>query len=111
MSLPHPLPDQIVELLARRLHALADPTRIRLIDHLLGGEATVQELTDRLHTTQQNVSKHLAVLHRTQIVARERSGRLVCYRLIGSDALAILEAAAGGSSTQPGEPGDGGQSD
>ena len=41
---------------------LADPTRIKLLDRLRTGEATVQELTGAVGTTQQNVSKHLGVL-------------------------------------------------
>jgi len=45
MALQHPLPDEVVELIARRFRVIADPTRIKLLDHLRGAEATVQELT------------------------------------------------------------------
>src|SRR5512146_1673124 len=58
MTLPHPLPDDLVELIARRLRVIGDPTRIRLLDHLRDGEATVNELAARLGAGQQNVSKH-----------------------------------------------------
>ena len=45
-----------------RFRALAEPTRIKLLDRLREGEATVLELTALVGTTQQNVSKHLVLL-------------------------------------------------
>ena len=50
-SIPHPLPDDLVELIAERFRALSEPTRIKLLDRLRDGEATVVELTDRIGTT------------------------------------------------------------
>ena len=61
-ALTHPLPDDLVELIAERFRALAEPTRIKLLDRLRDGEATVLELTVLVGTTQQNVSKHLNLL-------------------------------------------------
>ena len=46
----------------RRFRVLADPTRIKLLDQLRRREASVQELTETIGSTQQNVSKHLGVL-------------------------------------------------
>ena len=43
--------DALLELLARRLRALADPTRIRLLARLEREPATVRELTDELATS------------------------------------------------------------
>ena len=59
MALPHPLPDDLVELIARRFRVLGEPMRIRLLDRLREGEATVGELAEALDASQQNVSKHL----------------------------------------------------
>ena len=44
------------------LKALADDTRWALVTELLRRPSTVTELTDRLHATQYNVSKHLRIL-------------------------------------------------
>lgn len=46
------------------------------------GEATVQELTDRLMTTHQNVSKHLGVLYQAGMVSRRKEGTSVRYALV-----------------------------
>ena len=48
MALPHPLPADLVELIARRFRVLGEPMRIRLLDHLREGEATVGELSQAL---------------------------------------------------------------
>ena len=47
MTVSHPLPDDLVELIAERFRALSEPTRIKLLDRLREGEATVLELTER----------------------------------------------------------------
>ena len=80
-AITHPLPDQLVELIAGRFKALADPTRIRLLDRLHDGEATVTELTEAAGTTQQNVSKHMHLLLAAGLVARRRGGNFIYYRI------------------------------
>jgi len=56
------------------LKALADRTRLRLIKVLLADRASVNELTDRLHLSQYNTSKHLRVLKQAGIVDMEAVG-------------------------------------
>src|SRR5688572_16159552 len=51
-------------------HALADPTRRRILERLKRGDATVQELTGPLPISQPAVSKHLKVLEEAGLVAR-----------------------------------------
>jgi DNA-binding transcriptional ArsR family regulator len=92
---PHPLPDDLVELVAERFRALSEPTRIKLLDCLRAGEATVLELTDLIGTTQQNVSKHLGVLHRTGIVARRRQGSFSYYRIADEAVFSLCEIVCG----------------
>ena len=46
MSLPHPLPEPLVELIARRFRVIGEPMRIRILDRLRDGEASVAELTE-----------------------------------------------------------------
>jgi DNA-binding transcriptional ArsR family regulator len=45
------------------------------------GEASVQELTDDVQTTHQNVSKHLGVLYQCGMVSRRKQGNMVRYSL------------------------------
>ncbi|HEX6389475.1 MAG TPA: metalloregulator ArsR/SmtB family transcription factor, partial [Solirubrobacteraceae bacterium] len=79
-DVPHPLPDPLVELIAQRFKVLAEPARIRILDALRSGPMTVNELTETLGTTQQNVSKHVGVLAQANIVGREKDGnRVRCF--------------------------------
>lgn len=95
MALPHPLPDELVELIARRLRLIAEPTRIRLLDELRDGEQTVTSLAARLGAGQQNVSKHLTVLAEAGVVARRKQGNYVYYRIADAGVLSLCEQVCG----------------
>ncbi len=91
MPLSHPLPDPVVELIARRFRVLGEPMRIRLLERLMAGEATVQELVETAGGTQQNVSKHLGVLLAAGTVARRKQGTFVYYRIVDEGVLDLCE--------------------
>jgi len=95
MELQHPLPDEVVELIARRFRLLGDPTRIRILERLRDGEAGVQELCGIVGSTQQNVSKHLAVLGDAGIVARRREGSTTRYRVVDEGVYRLCEDICG----------------
>ena len=95
MPLPHPLPEELVELIARRFRAMSEPMRIRLLDELRDREATVSELSDALDASQQNVSKHLAVLADAGILGRRKDGNRVYYRIVDSGVLKLCEDVCG----------------
>jgi DNA-binding transcriptional ArsR family regulator len=94
-AVAHPLPDDLVELIAARFRALAEPTRIKLLDRLREGEATVLELTALVGTTSQNVSKHLNLLQQAGIVARRKHGNHSCYRIVDATVYALCETVCG----------------
>jgi DNA-binding transcriptional ArsR family regulator len=95
MTLPHPLPDDLVELIARRFRAIGEPMRIKLLDQLRGGEATVSELSEAIGASQQNVSKHLAVLADAGILGRRKEGNHVYYRIVDQGVLTLCEEVCG----------------
>jgi DNA-binding transcriptional ArsR family regulator len=94
-AIAHPLPDELVELIAERFRALSEPTRIKLLDRLREREATVLELTAYVGTTQQNVSKHLVLLQHAGIVARRRQGTFSYYRIADDSVYSLCEAVCG----------------
>ena len=96
MTLPHPLADALVEQIAGRFRTLGEPMRIRLLDRLRAGEASVQELTAALGATQQNVSKHLGMLHAAGIVSRRRDGNRVLYAIADESVFELCDAVCGG---------------
>jgi DNA-binding transcriptional ArsR family regulator len=94
-TVAHPLPDDLVELIARRFRLLAEPTRIKLLDRLCQGDATVQELTETIGSTQQNVSKHLGILLQAGIVARLKLGNYAHYSIADERVFALCEDVCG----------------
>jgi ArsR family transcriptional regulator len=67
--------------LDRVFKALADPTRVRILGLLLGGEVCVCHVYESLKIPQPKASRHLAYLRRAGLVAGERRGLWVHYRL------------------------------
>ena len=94
MALSRAVPDGLVELVARRLWVVGEPTRVRLLLLLEGREAGVQELADALGTSHQRVSKHLRVLAGEGVLARRRDGNGARYRVCDFTARRLLEQAA-----------------
>ena len=70
-----------VERAARWFHALADPTRLRIVERLRGGEECVCDLTDTLETGQSRLSFHLKTLKDAGLVRDRRQGRWIYYSL------------------------------
>lgn len=95
-SIPHPLPEPLVELIARRFRVLGEPTRIRLLDLLRERDATVTELHEALGASQQNVSKHLGVLLQAGIVRRTKEGTAARYAIADDGVFALCENVCGG---------------
>ncbi len=95
MPLPHAIPEQLLSLVARRFHLLAEPMRLRLLDRLREGEATVQQLADELETSQQNVSKHLLLLTDASVLTRRKDGTHVHYRIDDPGIVALCEQMCG----------------
>jgi DNA-binding transcriptional ArsR family regulator len=94
-AVSHPLSDELVELIAERFRVLSEPTRIKLLERLGEGEASVLELTALIGTTQQNVSKHLGVLQRAGIVARRKHGNFAYYRVVDEAVFSLCEVVCG----------------
>jgi ArsR family transcriptional regulator len=76
---PTPLSPELAEALAERFRVLSEPTRLRLLDLLVGGERSVGDLADAIGCSAANVSKHLALMAEAGIVTRRRDGLRTYY--------------------------------
>ena len=91
-----PLPDEAAELLAARFKALADPTRVAIVNCLAGAEEVcVCELNERFDLSQPTISHHLKVLREAGLVDATRRGTWAYYRLV-PQAIESLRGALGG---------------
>jgi len=93
--IPHPLPDPWVELVAQRFRVLGEPMRIKLLDRLREGAASVGELQEALGASQQNVSKHLAILHGAAMVSRTKEGNRVLYAISDPSIFELCDQVCG----------------
>src|SRR5260370_27922556 len=62
--------------------ALADRTRLRLLNLMADGEVCVCFFVEVLGTNQPKISRHLAYLRRAGIVAARREGTWMHYRIV-----------------------------
>ena len=100
MKIPHPLPADLAELIARRFRVLSDPLRVRILDLLRDGELSVNAIADQLGAGQQNVSKHLNVLTEAGMLHRRKDGNHVYYRIADEGVFALCEQVCGSLQTQ-----------
>ena len=92
----HPLPTQLVELIAQRFRVLGEPMRIKLLDRLRAGEASVGELQAALGASQQNISKHLGILHAAGMVSRTKRGNRTVYAISDPGVFELCDQICGG---------------
>jgi ArsR family transcriptional regulator len=74
----------------RFFKALAHCTRLAIIKELIGREKCVNDIKDLLNARQANISQHLAVLRRADIVGCRFAGTLRCYYLKDPEGMADL---------------------
>lgn len=94
-----PLPDlpprDVLDTTGDLLRALAAPVRIAIVLQLQESERCVHELVEALEVTQPLISQHLRVLKAAGVVAGERHGREVVYRLVDEHlAHIVMDAVA-----------------
>jgi DNA-binding transcriptional ArsR family regulator len=75
------LPEDQANLIAEVFRMLADPTRIRVLFALTGGESSVNELAERVGKPAPSVSQHLAKLRMARLVRTRRAGTTIHYSL------------------------------
>jgi DNA-binding transcriptional ArsR family regulator len=93
--IPHPLPEPVVELVAQRFRVLGEPMRIKLLDRLSESAASVGELQDALGASQQNLSKHLGILHAAGMVSRTKDGNRTIYAISEPGVLDLCDHICG----------------
>lgn len=71
----------LIEAKAKVLKALAHPTRLWMAEQLADGERCVCELAEFIDADFSTISKHLSILKQAGVVADEKRGKQVYYRL------------------------------
>ncbi len=89
------LTSDVMEMVAERFKALAEPARLQLLNCLQGGELTVNELVEETGLGQANVSKHLQLLHSLGFVTRRKEGLFAYYALADASVFELCHIMCG----------------
>lgn len=89
------LTDDALDLIAARFRALGEPSRLKLIRALIGGEKTVTQLTELARLTQANTSRHLQTLTDAGILGRRKEGLNVLYFIADNSILGLCQHVCG----------------
>lgn len=73
---------KVFESVADYFSLLSEPTRLRILHCLCGGELPVGEVVEATGLNQANTSRHLNLLYRAGVVDRRREGSQVFYRIV-----------------------------
>ena len=85
------LPEQAIDRVASYFQALAEPTRLRILNLLREAEHNVGELAEACGYTAANMSRHLAVLMQQGFVKREGRGTSVYYQIADPTIYALCD--------------------
>lgn len=89
-----------MDLVAQRFRVLGEPMRIKLLECLRESDATVSELQAELGASQQNVSKHLGILHAAGMLSRTKHGNTIRYAINDPAVFELCDQVCGSVSRQ-----------
>jgi DNA-binding transcriptional ArsR family regulator len=78
------------ELKAEKLKAISHPHRLCIIKGLMEESCNVTKIQECMKLPQSTVSQHLAKLKSAGIIAGERSGLEICYKVVDEDIMEIV---------------------
>ena len=94
------LPVEALDHVAAYFQALSEPTRLRILSLLREGECNVGELAQLCDYTSANISRHLAILSKHGLVARDNRGTSVYYRIADESVYALCDLVCGSIARQ-----------
>jgi DNA-binding transcriptional ArsR family regulator len=80
-SLSPELMEKVFSRVADYFSVLSEPSRLRIMYAICSGEKSVSEVVQLCGSSQANVSRHLAALHKSGILLRRKEGTIVFYSI------------------------------
>lgn len=84
------LPQQYIQPLADIFKVLGDPTRLRILHVLMGGECCVRNIAEAIEMGQSAVSHQLRILRDARLVQFRRDGKVIYYSLADDHVFTLL---------------------
>jgi DNA-binding transcriptional ArsR family regulator len=83
--------EQQVELVTELLKSIAHPIRMKILCFLMEGEKNVGEIEQQFGSTISNISQHLTVLRKANIIDRRKEANFMFYSLKDNNILKLME--------------------
>jgi len=83
--------ERVLELKAEVLKALAQPTRLKILECLRGGEKCICEIVPAINGEQSNISRHISLMQKTNLVITRKDGVKVMVRVKDPKVFEIID--------------------
>lgn len=82
--------DEDIDRASRSLKAMSHPLRLKILCTLGAQEVSVQDIVERVGTSQSNISQHLAILRDKGILSSRKDANRVFYKVVDSRTLQLI---------------------
>ena len=82
--------DEDIERASRSLKAMSHPLRLKILCTLGDQEVSVQDIVERVGTSQSNISQHLAILRDKGILSSRKDANRVFYKVVDNRTLQLI---------------------
>jgi len=83
--------EKVLELKAEILKALAQPTRLKILELLRNGERCICEIVPAINGEQSNISRHISLMQKSHLVTTRKDGVKVMVRVRDPEIFNILD--------------------
>jgi len=83
---------RVLELKAEILKALAQPTRLKILELLRNGEKCICEIVPALNGEQSNISRHISLMQKSHLVTTRKEGVRVMVKVRDTKVFEILDS-------------------
>jgi ArsR family transcriptional regulator len=82
--------DEDIDRASRSLKAMSHPLRLKILCTLGDQEVSVQDIVERVGTSQSNISQHLAILRDKGILSSRKDANRVFYKVVDNRTLQLI---------------------
>ncbi len=86
--------ERILELKAEILKALAQPTRLKILELLRNGEKCICEIVPAINGEQSNISRHISLMQKSHLVTTRKDGVKVMVKVRDPKIFEILDSVS-----------------
>jgi len=83
--------ERVLELKAEILKALAQPTRLKILEILRNGEKCICEIVPAINGEQSNISRHISLMQKSHLVTTRKDGVKVMVKVKDPKIFEILD--------------------